>query len=134
MKLPQQIMGIAFRLLRIYEDKTMRLREAKASIKESMSTTVEVEDRAQLHKHIFDALGKKGFAVTDDMIHVTHYGYDDRVDWDEYIIVIDRFGVFGFTDQPCPGTGMNANCAAPQHAAEKLEPLFDSEITGAFAH
>jgi hypothetical protein len=60
MKLPQQIMGIAFRLLRIYEDKTMRLREAKASIKESMSTTVEVEDRAQLHKHIFDALGKKG--------------------------------------------------------------------------
>lgn len=112
----------------------MRLRENKTTIEESMSTTVEVDGRAQLLQHIVDALAKKGFAVTDDMIHVTHYGYDDRIDWDEYIIVVDRFGVFGFTDQPCPNQGVNPDRAAPQHAAEELEPLFHSEIAGAFAY
>ena len=40
--------------------------------------------------------------MTDDMIHVSHYGFDDRIDWNDHIIVVDGHGVFGFTDEPCP--------------------------------
>jgi hypothetical protein len=80
----------------------MRLRENRATIQDSLATTLEVEDRDQLVRHIFNTLGKKGVVVTDEMVHVTHYGFDERIDWDEHIIVVDRFGVFGFTDAPCP--------------------------------
>jgi hypothetical protein len=80
----------------------MRLRENRVKIEDSLATTLEVEDRDQMFRHIFDTLGKKDIVVTDEMVHVTHYGFDERIDWDEYIIVVDRFGVFGFTDAPCP--------------------------------
>jgi hypothetical protein len=86
----------------------MRMRENKPTIQESMATILEIEGREQLHRHIFDTLGEKGVVVTDEMIHVSHYGFDERIDWDEHIIVVDRFGVFGFTDGPCPYIAMNA--------------------------
>ncbi len=82
----------------------MRMRENRRTIKQSMASTVEIESREHLVRHIVETLGKKGVVVTDQMIHVTHYGYDDRIDWDEHIIVVERFGVFGFTDSPCPAT------------------------------
>ena len=71
----------------------MRMRESRPTIRASMSTTREVENREHLVQLVFDILGKQGVNVTDEMIHVTHYGFDDRIDWDEYIIVVDRFGV-----------------------------------------
>jgi hypothetical protein len=63
---------------------------------------VRIKNRAQLVRYIAGKLRKSRAAITDDMIHVTHYGYDDRIDWDEYIVVVEGFGVFGYTDEPCP--------------------------------
>jgi hypothetical protein len=79
----------------------MRIRENRPTIDDSLSTTLEVEGRDQMIRHIFDTLGKKGVVVTDEMVHLSHYGFDDRTGWDEHIIVVERFGVFGFTDGPC---------------------------------
>ncbi|MDI9849919.1 hypothetical protein QM467_17900 [Rhodoblastus sp. 17X3] len=42
------------------------------------------------------------------MVHVSHYGFDDRIDWDDHIIVVDGHGVFGFTDAPCPRVKIEA--------------------------
>lgn len=86
----------------------MRVRENRTNVWRSLSTTVRLDGRAQLVRHIAGKLGKNGAAITDEIIHVTHYGYDDRIDWDEYIIVVEGFGVFGYSDEPCP-----AQAAAP---------------------
>jgi hypothetical protein len=80
----------------------MWLRENRRTIWQSLATSVRIKNRAQLLRTIAGRLRKSRIVLTDDMIHVTHYGYDDRIDWDEYIIVVDGFGVFGYTDEPCP--------------------------------
>jgi len=110
----------------------MRMRENKPTIKESLATIFEIEGRAHLVQHIFDRLGEKGIVVTDEMIHVSHYGFDDRIDWDEHIIVIDRFGVFGFTDAPCPDTAVNAKLLASQGAAPTAQNLLSIEAENAY--
>jgi hypothetical protein len=79
----------------------MWLRENRLTIWQSLATSVRIKNRAQLVRHIAGRL-RKSCIVTDDMIHVTHYGYDDRIDWDEYIVVVEGCGVFGYTDEPCP--------------------------------
>ncbi len=81
----------------------MWLRENRRTIWQSVATSVRIKNRAQLVRHIAGRMRKSRVAITDDMIYVTHYGYDDRIDWDEYIIVVEGFGVFGYTDEPCPG-------------------------------
>ena len=100
----------------------MRVRENRKTMRQSLSTAVRLKNRAQLLRHISGRLGKAA-GVTDDMIHVTHYGYDDRIDWDEYIIVVEGHGVFGFADGPCPDAASDASTEA--------EPL--REVEAAFA-
>jgi hypothetical protein len=92
----------------------MRIRENRPTIDDSLSTTREVEGREQMLRHIFDTLGKQGVVVTAEMVHLSHYGFDDRTGWDEHIIVVERFGVFGFTDGPClTGAAPVGSPAAP---------------------
>lgn len=80
----------------------MRVREWRKSVRRSLATTVRIRNRAQLVRHVSAKLRKDGIVIPDEFIHVTHYGYDDRIDWDEFIIVVEGFGVFGYTDAPCP--------------------------------
>jgi hypothetical protein len=109
----------------------MRIRENRPTIEDSISTTLEIEGREQMVRHIFDTLGKKGVVVTDEMVHVSHYGFDDRIDWDEHIIVVDRFGVFGFTDAPCPDMGAKADLISRDRAEETSRRL-GSEVESAY--
>jgi hypothetical protein len=110
----------------------MRLRENKPTIEDSMSTTLEIEGREQLVLHIFDTLGKKGVVVTDDMVHVSHYGFDDRINWDEHIVVVDRFGVFGFTDAPCPYQDMKTDLSASKGTVTTPQQLASAEVESAY--
>jgi hypothetical protein len=80
----------------------MWLRENRRTIWQSLATSVRIKNRAQLVRYIAGRMRKSRVAITDDMVHVTHYGYDDRIDWDEFIVVVEGFGVFGYTDEPCP--------------------------------
>jgi hypothetical protein len=107
----------------IRKEMTMWLRENRRTIWQSLATSVRIKNRSQLVRHIAGRLGKSRVAITDDMIHVTHYGYDDRIDWDEYIVVVEGLGVFGYTDEPCP------------YASEPAQPLdiVDTEIVFALA-
>jgi hypothetical protein len=89
----------------------MWLRENRRTIWQSLATSMRIKNRAQLVRTIAGKLRKSRAAITDDMIHVTHYGYDDRIDWDEYIVVVEGFGVFGYTDEPCPYASQTAQPA-----------------------
>ena len=102
----------------------MWLRENRRTIWQSLATSVRIKNRAQLVRHIAGRMRKSRIAITDDMIHVTHYGYDDRIDWDEYIVVLEGFGVFGYTDEPCP--------SAVEAAAQPVETT-DTEIVFALS-
>jgi hypothetical protein len=108
------------------------MRESKPTIKESMATIQEIEGREQLVRHIFDTLGEKGVVVTDEMIHVSHYGFDDRIDWDEHIIVVDRYGVFGFTDGPCPYPAIHADLPPRNGTGTTAQQLCGAEVESAY--
>jgi hypothetical protein len=108
----------------------MWLRENRRTIWQSVATSVRIKNRAQLVRHIAGRMRKSRVAITDDMIHVTHYGYDDRIDWDEYIIVVEGFGVFGYTDEPCPGafeTAQPADIAETEIAFAQSQPRQKTE-------
>ena len=66
------------------------------------------------------------------MIHVSHYGFDDRIDWDEHIIVVECFGVFGFTDAPCPGAAANADLTARDLTEGAARQLAGAEAESAY--
>lgn len=113
----------------------MRMRENRPTIEDSMATMLEIEGRTELVGHIRAKLGLSGAVVTDDMVHVSHYGFDERIDWDEYIVVVEKFGVFGFTDAPCPFVAPSAGlsgkgAAAPE--AKTAQQLFGAETEGAY--
>jgi hypothetical protein len=101
----------------------MWLRENRRTIWQSLATSVRIKNRAQLVRYIAGRLRESRVAITDDMVHVTHYGYDDRIDWDEYIVVVEGFGVFGYTDERCPS------------ASEPAQPeeISDTEIVFALS-
>ncbi len=110
----------------------MRMRENRVTVEASMATVLEVEDREHLFRLIVDVLGKKGLVVNDEMIHVSHYGFDDRIDWDEHIIVVDRFGVFGFTDGACPRRAMQSDLISRERAEDTLRHLGAAEVESAY--
>ncbi len=91
----------------------MRVRENHNNLRRSMATTVRLEGRAQLLRYLSGKLRKSGVAIADDTVHVTHYGYDDRTGWDEYIIVVEGFGVFGYADEPCPAANAPLELTGP---------------------
>lgn len=38
--------------------------------------------------------------VRADKLLIEPYGYDDRIDWDTYIVTLEGYGVVGFTNGP----------------------------------
>lgn len=81
----------------------MKLRQNRHTLEESMETTKEIAaSRNVLVREINNAFKPwvKHPIVTPDQVHVSYYGLDMRNGWDTYIVSIDGFGVFGFTDGP----------------------------------
>ena len=106
----------------------MRVRESRATINASLTNVTAVDGRAGLVRYIADRLQARGLQVTDEMIHIDHVGYNQQTDWDEYRIVVDRFGLFGFTDGPCPDGPMDI--LPPRRWPQ--EQIFAAEIETAF--
>jgi hypothetical protein len=81
----------------------MKLREHRGGLAESMETTIEiVANMRALREHINKELSPN-LVVTEGMLHVEPYGFDDRIKWHTFIVTIDGYGVFGFTDaMPVP--------------------------------
>ena len=79
----------------------MKIREHRGFLVESMETVQEIE---ATKRALFEFI-KESFinwptmlSIKETDIHVEPYGYDDRINWDTYIVTIDGYGVFGFTD------------------------------------
>lgn len=81
----------------------MKFRPQRGSLDAAMAEAQEFAGRAELVAHITEELAPWGFVVTPTMVHVEKYGgIDKRIGWDTYIVTVDGYGVFGFTDGPAP--------------------------------
>jgi hypothetical protein len=77
----------------------MKLRQHRGGLDESLATTIEIEPtRNALLQAIKQEMGFSN--VYDKDISITYYGYDARIEWETYIVEIDGFGVYGFTNGP----------------------------------
>lgn len=82
----------------------MKIREHRGSLDDSLQTVAEIEPtREAVAEHVARALSAFLVPVTPAMIQVTEYSKDDRIGWDTYIVTVDGYGVFGFTDGPLRG-------------------------------
>jgi hypothetical protein len=78
-----------------------RIREHRGSLAESMETVRVVNgSKEELFAVIQKSLEPFGREITPDMLTVTPYHYDHRIEWDTYLITIDGYGVWGMADGP----------------------------------
>jgi hypothetical protein len=87
---------------------------------DAMSEVIEVSDRADLIRHLVKELRPWFIEIDDSDIRIEPYCYDDRINWDTYIVTLrnkqqnakgsvwffgedmgaDYFGAIGFTNGP----------------------------------
>jgi hypothetical protein len=84
----------------------MKVRTHRGSLDDSMETVAEIPatlDALIEHMHAsFGPLrGNAGLPpVTRGTVHVKYYCRDERIGWDTYMVTIDGWGAWGFTDGP----------------------------------
>jgi hypothetical protein len=84
------------------EGKMIRYRDHRGSLDDSMATIIELADRAALIAHLRSIYDQKHFGEWPDAaVKVKPYCYDERIDWDTYIVTLND-GAVGFTDGPVP--------------------------------
>lgn len=81
----------------------MKIREHRETLDESMETVEEIDPTMEaiasfINRKYAGWLGDLPFPVK--RIKVIPYTFDTRIGWDTHIVVIEDFGVFGFTDGP----------------------------------
>lgn len=78
----------------------MKLREHRGSLVDSMATVIEIEPtQAALDAHIAKTLAPFGFVPKKPAV-LDRFTYDERIGWNSYLVFIEGYGVFGFTDGP----------------------------------
>lgn len=77
-----------------------KVREHRGSLADAMETVFEVQDFAGLVDHMRKTLEPYGKLVKPEDVKVEYYTRDDRIGWDTYIVSIDGYGVWGFTNGP----------------------------------
>ena len=77
----------------------VKVREHRGSLTDSLATQVEIDRTIySLASYISQTLG---YGVEPRDIEVNPYGFDDRIGWDTYIILV-KGSPFGFTDGYIP--------------------------------
>jgi len=76
------------------------IRNHRGQLDDSMRTVRQICNRGELIEIIRDELRPFGVSVTPEMVHVEPYGYDQRIQWDTYIVTIDGYGVWGMSNGP----------------------------------
>ncbi len=78
-----------------------KFRFHRGALAESMATVTTVADKEALCNIIRAAWGYPAFG--DGQIEVSPYGYDNRIQWNTYVVTLDGKAI-GFTDGPVEAT------------------------------
>ena len=89
-----------------------KFRHHRETLEDSMATVIEVKDRAELIEylckywkdigltaHLEGCADRVGEMIRNKLI-IEKYVYDERCNWDTYIVKVEGFGVMGMTDGP----------------------------------
>ena len=69
-------------------------------IGEAMEKVVPIKNREDLIIHLQKKFFPKGKVVTDEDVTIMPYGYDERINWNTYKVILTGVGVVGFTNGP----------------------------------
>jgi hypothetical protein len=76
----------------------MKIREHRLLLDDAMATCKEIEPTMKaVINEVLSSLPVFLHIKPED-IHVEPYGYDKRIGWDTHVVVVDGYGVYGFTD------------------------------------
>lgn len=73
----------------------MRAREHRGGLAESLATVFEIETKEDLIREINERLDGH-FRPSE--VQFIHQGKDERIGWDTYLVSVQGYGVFGYTD------------------------------------
>lgn len=81
-----------------------RYRDHRGSLIASMATVQEFDCKDALVEYLQEDLDRFHCGKYDcSAIKVENYGFDERIDWDTWIVSLDGYGVLGFTNGPVDG-------------------------------
>ena len=101
----------------------MKLGEHRGMLSDSMETVIEIPATMDALKSAIDNSLQFIGIVNVKRIHVKHYCFDKRINWDTHIVTIDDYGVFGFTDAPVPNARHNRPSEANVRVDGVVGPL-----------
>ena len=78
----------------------MKLRLYRGGLAESMATIVEIEPTMEALLQEVRKEMANVISFPDSALTIKPYGFDSRTNWNTYIVEIQSFGVYGFTDGP----------------------------------
>lgn len=78
---------------------TFKYRDHRGMLDESMKTVREFNSKQELYDYFQSILDRYHMNNLDvNNTQIKHYAFDSRIGWDNYIVSLDGWGVFGFTD------------------------------------
>ena len=77
-------------------------RPHRGGLAEAMEEVKEVSSFDELVNMVDTELSKfdHGLQIDENTVKMSAYGYDHRIDWDTYSVVLKNYGVLGFTSGP----------------------------------
>lgn len=81
---------------------TTLFRPHKGSLAQAMKEVKSVSSKQELVTLIKRELSqyKHDLLINEQTIHIEHYSYDERIDWNTHIVTLKDYGVLGFTNAP----------------------------------
>lgn len=76
----------------------MRFRFHRGTLEDSLKTLVNFKNKEELYKIICDSFKDFDFKFNIENIEFKHQGYDERCNWDTYLVHIKNYGVIGQSD------------------------------------
>ena len=79
---------------------TFKYRPHRGALADAMKEVREFKSFDELLDHVIKELNffEHDFVIDHTTVHVEKYCYDERIEWDTYIVTLDGFGVLGMTD------------------------------------
>ena len=75
-----------------------RYRDHRGMLEDSLATEQRFESKAKLIQYLQKKIDKYCVTLDCNNIKIEAFGYDKRCGWDNYIVSLDGWGVFGFID------------------------------------
>ena len=76
----------------------MKFREHRARLADSMATTIEIEPTLEAVTNAVNISFKGAVRINKERVKLRRFCYDRRIDADVWAVMVDGFGICGFTD------------------------------------